>query len=570
LTAIVTGTPSTDPRVATRRPPAGSRHWRFVLLVGAAVLAGFALRVAIGLTDDAPATDETAYLRSGVSLVEGDGFARDGDPELHFPPFVPFLLGLASKVFADPHTGTVVVTCLASTALIVPLALLGRRIGGEAAGLATAWVVALGPALSTTLVNRGAGSEAVYVLLVASGLWLTVSAADTRGRARLVRVVGAGALVGLAYLTRPEGLFMAVPLGAAVVIPAVRGVARGHRVRRAAPAVAAFALPLVVCIVPYAMYLHDHTGSWQLSAKAQDASIEAWHAVARGDREARDRVLYALDPAGFDFAAGRTSLAALARDDPGGYLGIVGTNVTNLVTDIVNPVTGQYLAWLPLPLPLWALAGLGVWRHCRSRVVLLVLAVGALPVATALVFFVQPRYLVVMVALAMVLVGAGVATLSRVPRRAVMVGVMALLALSSVQAFRGGAGGWWHPSDHSDQRQAGEWIAAHTGPDDRVMTRSMVVEYYADRPTIAIPYADLDEIVDYARHYGARYMVVDWYTVVRLRPQLVALRHADEVAGLRLVHEVRAEGRTTRVFALEPAPPSAAAMGPPLGFVGDG
>lgn len=178
--------------------------------------------------------------------------------------------------------------------------------------------------------------------------------------------------------------------------------------------------------------------------------------------------------------------------------------VTSLVTDIVNPVTGQYLAWLLLPLPLWALAGLGVWRHRRSRVVLLVLAVGALPVAAALVFFVQPRYLVVMVALAMVLVGAGVATLSRVPRRAVMVGVMALLALSSVQAFRGGAGGWWHPSDHSDQRRAGEWIAAHTGPDDRVMTRSMVVEYYADRPTIAIPYADLDEIVDCARHYGAR------------------------------------------------------------------
>jgi hypothetical protein len=244
--------------------------------------------------------------------------------------------------------------------------------------------------------------------------------------------------------------------------------------------------------------------------------------------------------------------------------------LSSLVTDIVNPVTGHYLAWLLLPLPLWALAGLGVWRHRRSRVVLVLLAVGALPVATALAFFVQHRYLVVMVALAMVLVGCGVATLSRVPRRVVMVGVMMLLALSSVQAFRGGAGGWWHPSDHTDQRWAGDWIAAHTGPDDRVMTRSMVVEYYAERPTIDIPYAGLDEIVDYARHDGARYLVVDWYTVVRLRPQLVALRDVDEVAGLRLVHEVRAEGRTTRVFALEPAPPPAAAMGPPLGFVGDG
>jgi hypothetical protein len=88
-----------------------------------------------------------------VSLVGGDGFEREGHPELHFPPFVPFLLGLASQVTSDPHAGTVVLTCLSSTALIIPLALLGRRIAGPVAGVATAWVAALGPGLSTTLVT---------------------------------------------------------------------------------------------------------------------------------------------------------------------------------------------------------------------------------------------------------------------------------------------------------------------------------------------------------------------------------------------------------------------------------
>jgi hypothetical protein len=262
-------------------------------------------------------------------------------------------------------------------------------------------------------------------------------------------------------------------------------------------------------------------------------------------------------------------LATLARQDPAGYVGIVRTNVGELVDSITTPVTGQWLSWLLLPLPLWGLAVFGAWRYRRSGVVLLLLAVGALPVATALVFFVQPRYLIVAVALATPLVGAAIAALTGVWRRAVMLAVVVLVALSSVQAFHSEAAGWWHPSDHSDQRTAGKWIAANTRPGDRVMTRSMVVDYYAERQTMAIPYASLDQILRYARHYGARYLVVDWYTAVRLRPQLEPLRTTDRMPGLRLAHEVRLEGRTTRVFALDPPPPSVGPIGSSVGFVGD-
>ena len=560
----------------------GGRPWPFGLLVLAAVAAGFVLRVAIGLTDDAPSTDETAYLRSGLSLIDGDGFVRNGSPELHFPPFVPFLLGLASKVFPDPHTGTVVVTCLASTLIVVPLALLGRRVAGTVGGVATAWVVALGPALSTTLVNRGAGSEGVYALLLVTALWLVVSAAAPRrgGRARLARVGGAGLMVGLAYLTRPEGLFFAVPLGVAVLVVAVRPVRSGSpaspaspvspwrdRGRAAVPAAAAFALPLLLCVAPYVAYLHGNTGSWQLSAKTQDVSLRAWDAVARGDRHDRDQELYRLDVTGLDFEDDRASLPTLARQDPRGYLGIVGSNVRTLGEEILNPQ--QVLAWLLLPLPLWGLAAHGAWRHRRSGPVRLLLAMGALPVATALVFFVQPRYLIVGAALATVLVGAGVAALAPRWRGPVFGGAIALLLLSSVQGFEG-AGGWWHPTDQTDHQAAGEWIAAHTATDARIMARSYVVEHYAERPTIPIPYGDYDQVLRFARHYGARYLVLDENTTGRLRPQLALLQLFDVLPGLRLVHEARAEGGTTRVFALDPAPSPDAPMGPRLGFVGDG
>ena len=140
--------------------------------VTGAALVGLALRTAIGLTDDAPTTDEVAYIASGTSLVAGDGFVRAGHPELHFPPLVPWLLGNVGRALGDPHTAAVVLTCLAGAAVVVPVAVLARRLAGDAAGVAAAWTAAVAPGLATLPATRGAGSEAEYTLLVvAASRW---------------------------------------------------------------------------------------------------------------------------------------------------------------------------------------------------------------------------------------------------------------------------------------------------------------------------------------------------------------------------------------------------------------
>lgn len=555
----------TGPETSTRdrlRDLAARRFW---LLVMVALAAGALVRIGIALTDDQASTDETAYLRSGTSLVEGDGYERDGHPETHFPPLVPVVLGLGAKVFGDPHTGTVVMTALASTALLLPLTLLARRLASPLAGVTTAWVAALTPGISTTLVNRGSGSEAVYGALVVGAVWFVVDAIGREGRARLIRVGLGGGLLGLAYLTRPEGLFIAVPLGLAVAYLAARGVAgRRDQLRRIASTGAVFVAPLLVCIVPYAAYLHGNTGSWQLTAKTQDASIEAWDAVARADREARDSVLWALDDTGYQFAVEHRSLTSIALDDPGGYASIVRTNITTLFEM-------AFLEASLLPALVWAAVAYGIWRHRSSRRLRLVLLVAAIPVATGLGFFVQARYLVVFSALATVLAGLGVAALRPRLRVAALGLLLVIGGMAVVEDFRGAAG-WGQPSEGSEQRVAAEWIAAHSDPDDRIVTRSQIVQYYADRTALALPYAELPEVVRFARHHGARYVVLDHYTARVLRPQLWLLRFATEVDGMRLVYENEVEERTVRIFELDPpAPePPAGEPVPTLGFTGDG
>jgi hypothetical protein len=81
----------------------------------------------------------------------------------------------------------------------------------------------------------------------------------------------------------------------------------------------------------------------------------------------------------------------------------------------------------------------------------------------------------------------------------------------------------------------------------------------------------MDQIVTYARHYCAKYLVVDWYTVTRLRPQLRPIHKGFSPPGLTFVHEESAEGRATRIFALDPPPEGPCSpIGSSLGFVGDG
>ena len=126
------------------------------------------------------------------------------------------------------------------------------------------------------------------------------------GRARRAtsRRSASGPCVGGAYLTRPEGLLYA-PVAMAVLARPDRRAGRAGTAAAGCSRSGAIGLGLLVFVVPYASYLHSNTGSWELTAKTNDASIEAWQAVADHDREARDAVIYELADDGVSFAAGR-------------------------------------------------------------------------------------------------------------------------------------------------------------------------------------------------------------------------------------------------------------------------
>lgn len=567
-TGTGTGTP---PRPDGTRSRAG--FWLLLLLP---ILVGFGVRLVCGIIDDVPTTDATAYLRSGESIWAGDGFRRDGEPELHFPPLVPFVLGGAERILGDPLTALVVVTIATGTALLVPLAGVARFLGGDRAGLAAAWVGALCPALTTVASNQGGGSEGPYLLLVLSALWVALSTTRWRGGRAVAGAFGAGLLTGAAYLTRPEGIFFTAVFLPVIVVGGLGGV-RALRRRPPAPRrwrsagllAVVFALGLTLLAGPYVDYLHTRTGSWQLTAKARDASLDAWRAVAEHDRRARDQIFYELDEERETFVAGRHTLADLARDDPGGYAGIVGVNLRTAARELARPDFEPYPAWQLLPLPLLVLAGWAGWRHRRRPAALAVLATGVVAMAVPLGFFVQPRYLAPTVAVACVFTGLGLSELPVRWRGPAWALTVALLA-ASLFADLGGHRHWLNPREQVEHRTAGEWLHEHTPPGTRIMTRSLVLDYYADRVMVPMPYSSMSSLLHFARVHGVDYVVADEYQLRAQRPHFARLWEPGPWPGLRLVWTDTQDGRLTRIFALDPPADEVDGEIPSdVGFVGD-
>jgi len=353
--------------------PSPLRHTagRYAKLLTIPLGVGIALRLGLALSDRVITNDASAYLESGRNLVDGRGFSRDGGfPELHFPPGAPVFLGAVWKLSGSPLFALACVNFVFSSLCLLPLSALARRLGGDRAGLAACWVAALAPGITSVPATAGGGSESVYLLWLLVCLWLVSTLPARRGAGVWATAGLAGLSAGALYLTRPEGLLLvAVIIGVTALSSGVvhdlrkRSLSARRVVRQLGPPVVIGAV-FLLCLVPYLGFLHAHTGKWEVTAKTQDANLEAWRAVAGGDRRARDEVLYELDDSGLRFVQRSRSLAALAQDDPGGYAGIVGVNLGELRSQYIDPRAASpapFPRWalLPLPSPRWRCGRLG-------------------------------------------------------------------------------------------------------------------------------------------------------------------------------------------------------------------
>jgi len=245
--------------------------------IHAAVATGLLLRLAFGLgywTGKPLTHDEREYLTLATNVAQGRGFATElpGEPAMSpalnvqrfgrapgYPIFLAPLTRLdadlrAGRLPADVPTAIKIVQAAVGAAAILILAGIVRRVAGDRAGAAAAWIAAVFPPL--VWMPAYALSEQLFSLVaLASAAWLgrvtdgprPATGADAAADAATgvtQALVLAGLASGLAALTRPAMLFF-LPLAALLLL--WRAPDRSTGSRRAA----VFLVVAVLAIAPW-------------------------------------------------------------------------------------------------------------------------------------------------------------------------------------------------------------------------------------------------------------------------------------------------------------------------------
>jgi hypothetical protein len=204
---------------------------------------------------------------------------------------------------------------------------------------------------------------------------------------------------------------------------------------------------------------------------------------------------------------------------------------------------------------------------------MVVLAVGLTAVVVSLGFLVLPRYLFGFTAVLALFAAWGLVDLydrGHGWQRPALLGVTGLLLVGAVAQAVIPPDAPDGTNEPTEQVAAGRWLAEHTEPGSRIMTRSFAVQHYANRPVVALPAGTYEDVLAYARDHGVRYLVADEHTLRDRRPELVApLLEGEPHPGLREVATLDEPRGTVKIYALDPPPPATNEPDRPLGYVGD-
>lgn len=492
--------------------------------------------------------DGVVLLTAGRNLWSGAGFSFQGRPETIHAPLFPILAGLLWKVTGDLELAGLLISALSGVVAVGAVYALARRLYGRPAALYAAALTAVFPPLiyGATEVRVDPLYASLY-LLIAVVLW------DTAARPGLLRGLLAGGVVGLTYLTRPEGMVF-LPLGAALIL-ARAGRLWKVRFGRLLAALAGMLLVFSLLAGPYVSFLHRHLGVRTLSARspftfipyfAEDWEKANFQAYAyperiRAEWTRRGGMGWILREKGDEMA--RRLLHNF------GVLFRIGRSEEILRMGL--PPLPVSLAFALAVLALLGLLAKKIrdrrWGYRESYILVLCLPLAPYFFLTDFLTSQKLRYGYPYLFWLLIIGGTLAArpVSKRIWRWAGSAGLVLCLALSL----------WLIPGKAArvpyEYKLLGLWMREHLEGvgEATVMSQRLGVAFYAGARHVQTYPGTWPEILDYARETGADYLMVNDWTTPRLRPGAAfLLEDLPAPPGLEPVHTVRYRGRRARLY----------------------
>ena len=504
--------------MSSATPSVSATTWRFTLLAFVAALVPRFFAIAFG---GSVSHDAACYYLPNARHLATDGLGAWESLTIAVPPLFPTLVALLGTIVSDLEHAALVISILASAAIVWPVASLARQFFPD-----RVWVERL-----SVLVAAAQGMGIRFAADArADALYALVFAMTCAVGVRLWRLprwwlgVAFGGLVGIAYLLRPEALGLPLLLAVGVVTRTVALVRHGtaSQWQGYARGVVVAGVVAVVALLPSLAwnmaFVHQKVGIWTLSPKAgvlldyDKGGADPLNAL----NEARTQTLHEQklsDPQAYR----SFSLTEAFREYPGRMLRSMGRNFTHFFAQLVESI--GYLIFVLL------LAGLLVARAAAAprtlRVIGVVLVFYALSFS---VFYVSRRFWLPFFPLLIPWCAAGLGWIAggfRAGTRPTWWLVFLLLVpgvVQGVDARSWGTHGWF---DSAEER-LGARVREHYGAEQPIVSAKGKVTWHAEGWHLPLPSDPLAAIEEYMRARGSQLLVIESKRTRKRRPQLLA------------------------------------------------
>jgi 4-amino-4-deoxy-L-arabinose transferase-like glycosyltransferase len=445
----------------------------------------FVLRLYAVLMAQGIANDSVAYGFAAKDFFRGHFIKGLSSPT---PPFYPFLISLFS---VDPTYVEITGRCLSlfiGTLTILPLFYLVKKAFGQKEAIFSALFYSFH---SYLVIYSGMFlTEATYWgLLILSVFFFWTGLKE----GKFWKMVLSGSFLGLAYLTRPEGIgFILIYL-----IWVVLDRSFNKKWLKKVGLIGFLILPVFVFVIPYVIYIHRETGQWLISKKAAEEQSQLFE--KRGDK-------------------------------PHPFLGVKRMNprknykmirITRNIVQNLPSVIYHYLR--AFHFSLWLFLFFGLIRVKRKGIIdelflasLVLFHLFSLSILTSSTI----RFSVPIIPLSLFWAGIGILEIKRYlgkikishPEKIIFILILLLFFIQLPQSLKP------ERRHRVDDKKIGIWLKHNTPPDAIIMSNSPQETFYAGRDFILLPQGistrgdrgkSYHEVIQYAKAKGVRYILVD-------------------------------------------------------------
>src|SRR3989344_625379 len=425
------------------------------------IVAAFLLRLVLAFSHQSIEIDGVYYARMGENLWSGHGLVDvEGRVNTVFMALYPVLLGLVNLVVGNLEFAARFVAVVFGALLIIPVFFIARRLFSEKVAWFAAGLTVVYPALS--YIASIAYVDALFLFLLFMALWCSLMVVDRPREWTWWSIMAF--FSALSYLCRPESLLFFVLWGVVLFFLLEKRLV----VRRWLVMLVIF----VVVMLPYVLLVYQSTGDVSLSSKGfviyKFRSFEpfspAYESNIFGLNTAKDDIL--LNP----------------YTVKGSLVGEILAHPAVFLERYTSSLLREVFLTLPMLFPLVFLSLLGLWLVRRDRRQWLLVSVVLLPLVFYPVFWVEARYLLVV--LPILFMWCGVAwfwlahRFKKLPWRLALVVLFLVLLVANVFAHQLVDKRFEKADPPVNHKEAGLWLHSQ-GSALRVMERKPWVSFYS-------------------------------------------------------------------------------------------